>query len=123
MARHSAANLRSEIPDFRGFDSSGVSVQRGGTLRPAGNFPDILSRRILSRDDTSREIGRSFRTGIVRVQRSVGFLHSQGYHPSMDPVRLALSRIQIPKIPDLSSGSGQWPRLRSAQVRAHDEGA
>ena len=29
------------------FDASGVSVLRGGFLRPTGDFPNILSRRVL----------------------------------------------------------------------------
>ena len=36
-----AANLRTKISDFRGFDSS-----RGEILMPMGNFPEMLSQRI-----------------------------------------------------------------------------
>ena len=31
---------------------------RGGIVMPVGKFMEILSRRIFSRDDLSREIGR-----------------------------------------------------------------
>ena len=32
--------------DFGGFDSSRILVLRGGILRSAGNFPEILTQRI-----------------------------------------------------------------------------
>ena len=41
------ANLRTKIPDFRGFDSSRVVSLRVGISRPVGNFPESLSQRIL----------------------------------------------------------------------------
>ena len=39
--------LRTKIPDFTGFDSSGVVILRGGIPRPIGNFPEVLSQAIL----------------------------------------------------------------------------
>ena len=42
-----AANLRTKIVDFRGFDSSIISSSRGGILRSTGNFPESLSQQIL----------------------------------------------------------------------------
>ena len=45
--------------DFRGFDSSTVLIYRGGILRPIGDFPESLSQAIVSRDNVSREIGRT----------------------------------------------------------------
>ena len=44
----STANLRTEILDFGGFDSSRVLTPRGGILMSIGNFPESLSRRILA---------------------------------------------------------------------------
>ena len=41
------ANLRSNILDFRGFDSSRILIPGGGILMSIGNFPEILSQRIL----------------------------------------------------------------------------
>ena len=41
------ANLRTTILDFRGFYSSVNLILRGGIPRPIGNYPDILSQRIL----------------------------------------------------------------------------
>ena len=41
------ANLCTKILDFRGFDSSRILIVRGGIPRPIGNFPEILSQRIL----------------------------------------------------------------------------
>ena len=41
------ANLRTKILDFRGFDSSRILILRGGILMSIGNFPEILSQRIL----------------------------------------------------------------------------
>ena len=54
----SSANLRTEILD-RGFDSSRVSIFRGGVLMSIGCFPEMLSQQRLStsRDYLSREIG------------------------------------------------------------------
>ena len=42
-----AANLRTNIMDFRGFDSSIILILRGGIPRPMGNFPESLSQAIL----------------------------------------------------------------------------
>ena len=41
------ANLRTNIVDFRGFDSSIILILRGGILRPIGNLPESLSQAIL----------------------------------------------------------------------------
>ena len=41
------ANLRTNIMDFRGFDSSLILILRGGIPRPIGNFLEALSRAIL----------------------------------------------------------------------------
>ena len=41
------ANLPTNIVDFRGFDSSIISILRDGILRPLGNFPGSLSQAIL----------------------------------------------------------------------------
>ena len=43
------ASLRTKIMDFRGFDSSGILISRGGiVLMSTGNFPESLSQRILA---------------------------------------------------------------------------
>ena len=41
------ANLRTKIPDFRGFDSSIIFILRGGIPRPIGTLPESLSQAIL----------------------------------------------------------------------------
>ena len=41
------ANLRTEIMDFRGFDSSRILMLRVGIPRPIGDFPESLSQAIL----------------------------------------------------------------------------
>ena len=43
-----AANLRTKILDFGGFDSSRISISRDGILMPIGDFLETLSRRILA---------------------------------------------------------------------------
>ena len=43
----STANLRTKIPDFRGFDSSRLLILRLGILMSIGNYPEIQSQRIL----------------------------------------------------------------------------
>ena len=43
-----AANLRTEILDFREIDSSSILILRGGILRPIGDFPEMLSQQILA---------------------------------------------------------------------------
>ena len=45
--RGSAANLRTTILDFRGFDSSRILILGGEIPRPRGNLSEISSRRIL----------------------------------------------------------------------------
>ena len=47
-SRSRTANLRAKILDFKGFYSSRISILRGGILMSAGNFPEMLSRRILA---------------------------------------------------------------------------
>ena len=41
------ANLRTEILDFRGFDSSRILISRGGIPRPVRDLPEIFSQAIL----------------------------------------------------------------------------
>ena len=41
------ANLRTNIMDFRGFDSRIISIIRGGILMSIGDFPESLSQAIL----------------------------------------------------------------------------
>ena len=41
------ANLRTNIMDFRGFDSSIILIVRGGIPRPIGDSPESLSQAIL----------------------------------------------------------------------------
>ena len=41
------ASLRARILDFRGFDSSRTLISRGGILLSKGDFPEMLSQRIL----------------------------------------------------------------------------
>ena len=43
----STANLRADILDFRGFDSSIILILRGGILMSMGDFPESLSQAIL----------------------------------------------------------------------------
>ena len=45
------ANLRTKIPDFRGFDSSMILSLRGGIQMPMGNFPRKIESTNLSRDN------------------------------------------------------------------------
>ena len=40
-------NLPTNIVDFRGFDSSMMSISRGGVYRPIGDFPESLSQAML----------------------------------------------------------------------------
>ena len=42
-----AANLRTKIRDFRGFDSSIILKLRGGILRSIGDLTEVSSQRIL----------------------------------------------------------------------------
>ena len=44
----STANFRTNIMDFRGFDSSVILILRGGIPRPIGNSPESLSQAILA---------------------------------------------------------------------------
>ena len=42
------ASLRTRNLDFGGFDSSIILIQRGVILMPIGDFPELLSQRILA---------------------------------------------------------------------------
>ena len=44
---NSTASLRTTVLDFTGFDSSRILNLRGGILLSTGNFPEMLSQRIL----------------------------------------------------------------------------
>ena len=41
------ANLRTNVMDFRGFESSIILILRGDIPRPIGNFPQSLSQAML----------------------------------------------------------------------------
>ena len=41
------ANLRTKIPEFRGFDSVIILILRGGLLMCIGKFPETLTQQIL----------------------------------------------------------------------------
>ena len=47
LARAPTANLRTKILDFRGFDSSRISISMGGIHVSTGDIPKVLSQRIL----------------------------------------------------------------------------
>ena len=53
------ANLRTNLMDFRGFDSSTILILRGGILRAHREFPGKLESSNVSKDNVSREIGRT----------------------------------------------------------------
>ena len=54
------ANLPTNIMDFRGFDSRIILILRGGILMSVHReFPGKFESSNLSRDNVSREIGRS----------------------------------------------------------------
>ena len=53
------ASLRTKVLNFRGFDSSRILVLRAGIPRSIGEFPGNYESTNLSRDNLSREIGRS----------------------------------------------------------------
>ena len=53
------ANPRTNIVDFRGFDSNIILTSRGGILRPIGDFTESLSQAMLVGCNVSREVGRS----------------------------------------------------------------
>ena len=42
------ASLRTDILDFRDFDSSRILISRGGILMSTGISPEVLGRRILA---------------------------------------------------------------------------
>ena len=78
LSRH-APNLPTKILDFRGFDSSIILDLRGGILMSIGEFPGNLESMNLSRDNLSREIGRtlspsgrSVHEGIARFRIRAG---------------------------------------------------
>ena len=75
-------NLPTNIADFRGFDSSKISIYRGGIPRPMprpmGDFPESLSRAML--------VGTMLVGGL-----GVACLGSRGSGASAAPLSLSLS--------------------------------
>ena len=63
---------RTIMMDFRGFASSIISILRGGILMSIGNFPGMFESSNLSRDNASREIGRTELRVASRGQRARG---------------------------------------------------
>ena len=62
---YDTANLRTTIMDFRGFDSS-ITI-----IMSIGDFPGNVESSNLSRDNLSREIGR---TACIQDEANVGQL-------------------------------------------------
>ena len=71
-----AADLRTMILDFRGFDSGIISILMGAIPKPIGNLPESLSRRVL--------VGRIF-VGAVRC--STGMLSPAQIVPARSSIR------------------------------------
>ena len=59
ICRLDTADLHTKILDCRWFDSSIISVLRGGMLMSMGSFPEVSKSSDLSMDNLSREIGRT----------------------------------------------------------------
>ena len=57
--RAATANLRTKIPDFRGFDSSRTLILRDGIFQAHGKFHGKFESSDLSGDNLSREIRRT----------------------------------------------------------------
>ena len=73
LGGEATANLRTKILDFGGFDSSIISISRGGNLMSTGNFPESLSQASnLSREVLSREIGHTCPTSLEGGTREGG---------------------------------------------------
>ena len=80
--RFATANLRTNIMDFRGFDSSTILILRGGMIMSIGYFPESLSQAIL--------------VGIVLVGRL--WVYVVQYGIGLDPGAAAcLSRYNVSK--------------------------
>ena len=100
----STANLRTEMLDFGGFDSSIILTLRGGIPRPLGNFLESLSQAIL--------VGITLvgRLGVVKPLLQRGRRWRPGKRESIDRER---------SHPDLS-GSGRAfdrdPGVRTVDV-------
>ena len=58
MESRRTPNLPTNIVDFRGFDSSIISIERCGILMSIGDLPESLSQAMLVGCNVSREIGR-----------------------------------------------------------------
>ena len=65
-------NLRTQIMDFRGFDSSIILILRGGILMSIGNFPESLSQAILAGQILSREADHTLRRPSLPEDRGRG---------------------------------------------------
>ena len=59
----STANLRTNIMAFRGFDYNVILIQRGWSYHVHRGFPGKFESSNLSRDNVSREIGRTSQGG------------------------------------------------------------
>ena len=59
IAGYNAFNLSTNIVDFRGFDSSIISILMGGIPRSIGDFTESVSQAMLVGCNVSRETGRA----------------------------------------------------------------
>ena len=79
FTRMAAANLCAEILDLGGFDSSGILSLRGWNSHVHRKFPGYFESTNLSRDNLSREIGRSrlaaFPLSLVSIPCGARLLH------------------------------------------------
>ena len=64
---YGSANLRTNIMEFRGFDSSVILILRGLIPRPIGDFPEDLSQAMLVGIMLVRRLG---------VRATIAGLHS-----------------------------------------------
>ena len=77
--RTTAANVRTNIVGFRGFDSSMILILRGGIPMSIGDFPESLSRAILV---GTMLVGRLGVTQLLQESKRPGGWRARDLSPS-----------------------------------------
>ena len=122
-------NLRTKILDFRGLDSSIILTLRGGIPRPRGKLPERKQSAHLSRDNPSREIGRSRHQMTCQSKAlQLNATHSARILPGVAFVSLSevlaatLSQVQIQTVSMMivclcdDVWSSQWLELKARKL-------
>ena len=109
------ANLRTNIMDFRGFDSSIILIIRDGILVSIGDFPESLSQAILVRIMLVGRLGvvltqhcSPIKVSITTIPPTLGRQQDKQSHVDQGNAHVAHTCIAKPTTADSSRDWGRW---------------